>query len=261
MVVSYHADIVRQAALEPLYRPFLRWWLRRATAVIVGSHRLVETSPFLDGLHDRIEVVPYGIDSQLIARGAAGGAKAAEIGRQFGAPLILAVGRLVYYKGYENLVAAARGLDASLVFVGTGPLEEALKRQALNDDRIHFAGAVSEEDLPAYLRAADIFALPSTSRAESFGIATLEAQALGVPAVISDVGTGTIEAVDPGLTGLVVAPGDIRGLRDALQRLLADPAERARMGRAAAARVERGWTAAHQAARVLDIYRRVSSTP
>lgn len=261
VVVSYHADIVRQAALEPLYRPFLRWWLRRATAVIVGSHRLVETSPFLDGLHDRIEVVPYGIDSQLIARGAAGGAKAAEIGRQFGAPLILAVGRLVYYKGYENLVAAARGLDASLVFVGTGPLEEALKRQALNDDRIHFAGAVSEEDLPAYLRAADIFALPSTSRAESFGIATLEAQALGVPAVISDVGTGTIEAVDPGLTGLVVAPGDIRGLRDALQRLLADPAERARMGRAAAARVERGWTAAHQAARVLDIYRRVSSTP
>ncbi|MEJ7892735.1 MAG: glycosyltransferase [Solirubrobacteraceae bacterium] len=261
VVVSYHADIVRQAALEPIYRPFLRWWFRRAAAVIVGSHRLVETSPYLDGLDDRIDVVPYGVDTQLIARGRAAGAKAAKIRARFGTPLILTVGRLVSYKGYENLVAAAHELHASLISVGVGPLEGELKDQALGDNRIHFVGAVSDEDLPAYLRAADVFALPSTTRAESFGIATLEAQALGVPAVITDVGTGTIEAVDPGLTGLVVPPGDVQALRDALQRLLSDPAGRARMGRAAAARVERDRTAAHQAARVLEIYRRVVSTP
>ena len=68
-----------------------------------------------------------------------------------------------------------------------------------------------------HLAAADLFVLPSTSRAESFGLATAEAQAMGMPAVVTDVGTGTTEAIAPGETGVAVPPRNPALLHDELR--------------------------------------------
>lgn len=240
IVVSYHADIVRQARLESAYRPLARACLRRAAAVVAGSASLAERSPSLRRYSPTVQVIRHAVDVERLRPGAVSPDRRAALRARYGEPLVIAVGRLVYYKGYEHLIEAVRGLDASLVIVGGGPLEAELRDLAASAPRVHLTGRLPEEELIAHLAAADCFALSSTSRAESFGIATVEAQAMGLPAVVTDVGTGTVEAIEPGASGLVVPPKDPGALRDALRTLLEDPGRRRSMGEVARRRaVER----------------------
>lgn len=260
LVVSYHADIVRQAPLMPLYRPLASACLDRAAAVVVGSRRLLETSPLLAPRSQRARVVPYAVDVERYRPDAVGDAERDILRRRFGTPFVLFVGRLVYYKGLEDLVNAARGLNASVVIVGSGPLEGRLRALSAELPNVHLPGAVSEERLRHHLAAADCFVMPSTSRAESFGVATLEAQAMGVPAVVTDVGTGTVEAIEPGKTGLVVAPGRPAELAAAIRSVIGDRERAASMGRAARERVVAQHSLRDQALRMGEIYAEVAGS-
>ncbi len=254
VVTSYHADIVRQARLLPAYRILAEACLGRASAIVAGSHRLVETSPILSRFANATTVVPYAVDTSRYDPQAVPEAARERIRARFGEPLILSVGRLVYYKGFENLIRAARGLAANLVIVGDGPLALPLQAQAAHLHNVHLVGPVSEAEMPHYLAAADCFVLASTSRAESFGIATLEAQAMGVPAVVTDVGTGTIETIQAGETGVVVDPDDPAGLVRAIDSILGDPSLRRAMGAAARLRVQTLHSASVQAERLKTVY-------
>lgn len=263
MVANYHADIVRQARLLPIYGRLLDRCFASAQAIVVGTERLRDRSALLRAHRERVEVVPYALDLDRFERSDALAQAGAELRQRLGGqPLIVSVGRLVYYKGFDVLIRALRGIDASLVIVGDGPLEGALRTLAQETGvRVTFAGSVSDADLLTYLAAADCFVLASTSRAESFGIATLEAQALGVPAIVTDVGTGTVEAIAPGETGLVVPPGDERALRDAIESLMREHGLRERMGTAAVDRVRTRHGAEAQAEAYMRIYRRVLDEP
>ena len=259
LVVTYHADIVRQAAALPLYGPLIERVLRRADAVLVSTESLRAKSPFLASRRESVRVIPFCVDADRFAPppgGRDGG----------GRPTIIATGRLVYYKGFERLISLAPRLDADLQIVGTGPLEEQLREQAQSHPNVTIVGGVSDAELVHRLQAADLFVLASTSRAESFGIATLEAQATGLPAVVTDVGTGTIEAIADGATGLAVPSDDDEALVGALRALVDDPARRLAMGEASRRRaVERfsvdAMARAHEAlyAELLQRPRRSSS--
>jgi glycosyltransferase involved in cell wall biosynthesis len=137
---------------------------------------------------------------------------------------VLYVGRLSAEKGVLELLEAAAGMK--LVVAGDGPLR----------DRVPGAvGFVSHHELsPLYAHAA-VVACPS--RREGFGVACAEAMAHGRPVVASAVG-GLLDLVVDGETGLLVAPGDAGGLREALRRLLDDAELRRRMGTAARVRAE-----------------------
>jgi rhamnosyl/mannosyltransferase len=255
VVVSYHADIVRQARLLPAYRLLAGACLDRAAAIVAGSHRVVETSPILSPYAATTTVVPYAVDTGRYSPAAVSDSARLALRERYGRrPLVLSIGRLVYYKGFEDLIAAARVVDASFVIVGGGPLEARLR--ALSDElpNVHLVGAVDEEEIPRYLAAADCFVLASTSRAESFGIATLEAQSMGVPAVVTDVGTGTLEAIVPAETGVVASPGDPRSLARAIRHVLDDDGRRRAMGAAGRARVLRDHGAVLQAERIKRLY-------
>jgi len=258
VVLSYHADIVRQAGLLPAYRRLVDACLERAAAVVVSSQRIAESSPLLVGHAHRVTIIPFGIDTEHFDPGRVSEATRTTIRRRYGSPLVVAVGRLVYYKGFENLIAAARRLDASVLIVGDGPWAPRLRALARGMDRVHFVGRVSEPRLVELLAAADSFVLPSTSRAESFGVATLEAQAMALPAVVTDVGTGTVDAIEPGRTGIAIPPGDPASLAEAIESLLADP-ERARaMGEAGRHRVVERHGLAARVGDMRALYERVA---
>lgn len=259
LVVSFHADIVRQAALMPLYRPLVEACLDRAAAIVVGSYRLLESSPLLEDRYTSASVIPYGVDLSKYDPAAVPTAARDRLRSRYGVPLVLAVGRLVYYKGYEQLIAAARTLNAAVVIVGSGPLEARLRAHAADVPNVHFTGSVSEKDLLVWLAAADCFVLPSTSRAESFGVATIEAQAMGLPAVVTDVGTGTIDAITPGKTGLVVPPGDAGALEHGIRSIVGHPRRQEAMGVAARARALRQHSLESHADRLRQIYREVTA--
>jgi glycosyltransferase involved in cell wall biosynthesis len=256
VVCSYHADIVRQARVAPLYRRLLHACLKRASEIIVGSRRLAATSPFLGPYAGRAVVVPYFVDTDQFRASDVSRQERARLRARYDGPIVLTVARLVYYKGIDILIEAARSLPANVVIVGDGPLAGHLQRIARAVPNVHLVGQVSERDLLCYLAAADCFVLPSTSRAESFGISVLEAQAMGVPAVVTDVGTGTVEAIAPGETGLVVPPKDPTALAVAITEILSDPVRSEQMGQLARERTLALHSVKPAATRLREIYGR-----
>lgn len=253
-VISLHADVVRQAVALPVYARLMRRVLDRAAAVVTGTAGLAATSPLLEGHRERVRVVPYGIDLDRLDAAHTSAADRDALRARLGTPLVLAVGRLVYYKGFEALIGAMDDVDASLVIVGDGPRREALEALARDRPRVSLAGPLPDAALALHLAAADLYVLPSTSRAESFGIATVEAQAAGLPAVVADAGAGSAESLVDGVTGLLIPPRDGRALAGAVRSLLGAPDRAAAMGAAARTRARARHAPEAQAAALAAIY-------
>jgi L-malate glycosyltransferase len=227
-------DFPRRGALQ---RHLLRWNLCRADVLCATSEALAaETRRYADPCA-RLHVIPFGVDTERFQPrpGEAGHAgvvlgTARNLQRTYGLDVLL--------EAFTRLPADAAemaGGPITLWVAGHGPEEAALKRQAATlgiSGRAHFFGALPHERMPAFLWGLDLFVNPS--RAESFGVAALEAAASGLPVVASRVG-GLPEVVVDGETGLLVRPDDPAALAGALAGLIRDAERRRSFGRAARA--------------------------
>ena len=236
LLITFHGDITHQRALLPLYRPLVHALFKRADVLHSTSSNVLErhdsvAAPF----KDRFRVVPLGIDAGPLLELDRSRPAASALRERFGDPYLLFVGRLRHYKGLHVLLDAMPRIEAPLVIVGNGPMERSLRAQAARlglDDRVHFAGPVSDEILHDHLAAAGIGLLPSSTPTEAFGLAMVEYMAAGLPVICTELGTGTSFVNQHGETGFVVNPNDPDALAEAVNRLLADRALRERMGRA-----------------------------
>jgi rhamnosyl/mannosyltransferase len=265
-VVSYHSDIVRQKVLGRLYRPFLWQVLRQADLISVATPAYLRSSPFLSAFPEKCRVIPYGIELDEFARTPAVEAAAAELRRRAGiagddqAPLLLFVGKLRHYKGLHVLLEAMHQIDAHLLVIGAGMMEAEWRQKAASErvaEKVTFWGERPDSDKLAAYYAADLFVLPSTNRAEAFGIVLVEAMACGLPLVSTELGTGTSFVNQHGETGLVVPPEDAPALAAAINRLLQDEALRRRMGQAAVARAHAVFSKATMLTRMIALYQEV----
>lgn len=173
---------------------------------------------------------------------------------------LLFVGRLDVVKGVAVLfdaVAAllADGVDAHLTLVGDGPGRADLERRTRElgiSGSVEFAGYRAQDEVQEHLRAADVFVLPSF--AEGVPVSLMEAMAVGLPVVATNVG-GVTELVRHGENGLVVAPGDADLLGRALADLAADPARRREFGAAGRRTVGDRFDSATEARRLVSLFR------
>lgn len=260
LVVTYHSDIVRQAALLPVYGPVVRAILDRARVIMTDSPQYVEHSSFLRPHRAKCAVIPLGIELERFGGNGSVDRAASELRGRYGTPLLLFVGRFRYYKGLDVLLQAMPAVRGRLVLVGGGPEEARLRSQCARlglGDRVFFAGSVGDEALLAHYRAADVFVLPSTHRSEVFGLVMVEAQASGRAVVCTELGTGTSFVNLHGETGLVVPPGDPQALAAALNRLLEDRDMRNRMGEAGRRRAQTHFSAERMVSSVLGVYESV----
>ena len=193
-----------------------------------------------------------GVDELLFRPGL----DSAEIRQQLGfkdRPLIVTVGRLTPRKGQDRLIEALphirkRVRDAALLICGEGPYRarlEAKIRELNLSEHVRMVGRVPLSDLPRYLSAGQIFAMPSRSRragleVEGLGIVYLEASACGIPIIAGNSG-GAPDAVREGITGFVVDGQDQGLLIERIVTLLEDPSLAKRMGTAGRAFVEEKW--------------------
>ena len=242
LVVWFHSEVIRPRwKYRLLYRPFLRRALLRADRIVVSSPNLAEYAAELQDFRHKCIVIPFGIDVERLRRTKQMDEQTAEIAVRFPGPRILFVGRLVPYKGLDVLIAAMKQVDATAIIVGSGPLREALEARAQASgvaDRVRFLGPLPDTEVAAHFHACDVFVLPSVSRAETFGMAQLEAMACGKPVVSTNLPTGVPWVNQHCQTGLVVPPRDAAALADALNTLLSEPEMRITMGLAARKRVE-----------------------
>lgn len=262
VVVTYHSDIVRQQFLAKAFDPILLLFLKRCAAIIATSSKYVETSAVLADYANRCRVIPYGIP--LAQFSACDSSEVARIREHFGPRLIISVGRLIYYKGFEHLVKAMSHVDGHLLIVGEGHLLGSLEAQARANqisNKITFLGGIHNRDIAPFYHAADVFALASVARSEAFGIVQLEAMACGKPVVNTDLDSGVPFVSLNGLTGFTVPPHDPLALAAAINRLLDDSQLRESYGQAARARVEKEFTKEVMLERTLKLYSRVLSSP
>ena len=254
LVVSYHSDTVRQRILGAAFEPLLHAALRRSSAIIASSPENQRTSNVLSRYQDRCHVIPYGIPIEQFERPDA--AAVDGIRKQFGERLILAVGRLVYYKGFEHLIHAMTQVDGKLVIVGDGPLRAKLLALITSlgiENKVVLAGKIPDEIAP-YYHAADVFVLPSIARSEAFGIVQVEAMASGLPVVNTSLESGVPFVSLHEQTGLTVPPADSQALAQAINRLLADPHLRQSLGQAARLRARQEFSAPIMTSRMLALY-------
>ena len=264
-VITYHSDVVRQKLILFFYRPLLMKALAYADRIIATSPYYIESSPFLRSFREKCVVIPLGVEIERFAQADEGEVEA--IRRRYGAPLLLFVGKLRYYKGIPYLLEAMRTLertselDARLVIVGSGPMEDAWRKMAREmglEGRVFFTGQVEDEVLPAFYHACDLFVLPASHRSEAFGTVQVEAMAAGKPVVSTEVGTGTSWVNRHGETGLVVPARDPHALAEAIKTLLEDETLRREMG-ARARQHARQFSLGKMVDRVLRLYEEILS--
>jgi rhamnosyl/mannosyltransferase len=264
-VITWHSDIVRQKNLLRLYRPFLNRLVGSADAIILPTPAHLSASEQLGAVRDRsrFHVVPFGFDFSHFAKSSEG-AEAIRA-RYKDKLLVFALGRHVYYKGFEYLIRALQiAPDAHVVLGGRGPLTSelvALARSLGVEKRIDLAGRIPEERLTDYYQACDVFCMPSVEKAEAFGIVQLEAMAAGKPVVCCELYNGVTYVNRDGETGFVVPPKDPGALAEALQRLYVDPGLRARLGEQARRRALGEFSLERMRDGTLAVYRKVLAQP
>lgn len=263
MVITYHSDIVRQKYLLQIYKPFMRRVLARADLITVSSPNYIQTSPYLQPLAVKCRVIPHGADLSRFEPTPEIIQQAAAIRQRYHQkPLLLFVGLLRYYKGLAYLIEAMQQVDARLLVVGQGPQGDewrALSERLGLTDKVIFLGRVGDQELLALYQACDTFVLPSIHRSESWGAVQIEAMASGKPVICTELGTGTSFVNLDGVTGYVVPPEDSTALATAINRLLADPELRQRLGHNARQRAQQEFSATIMIERLVQFYREALS--
>jgi glycosyltransferase involved in cell wall biosynthesis len=256
LVVTHHADTLGRPLLRKLVGGTMRKVMQRAAAIIVTSHSYIKSSEELADFRDKCQVVPLGID--LEAFGTNNLLESGRIQASYGPVLILAVGRLVPYKGFEFLLRAMTGIDATLLIIGTGPSQGSL--QDLIDTlglqpKVHLLGRVN--DLAPYYKASRMFVMPSISRAEAFGLVQVEAMASGIPVINTQIESGVPEVSLDGITGITVPPRSPEAIARAIRLLLENPGICESYGHAAVLRAREKFSAQRMAATTLAVYESV----
>jgi glycosyltransferase involved in cell wall biosynthesis len=206
-----------------------------------------------------VEDVPKGVDT---ARFTPDGSSVREMLGYGTDPVILTVARLVPIKNVglvlDAFVRISQRLPrVRLVVAGDGPERGKLERYAETRgcaSRVHFAGRVEHEDLPAWYRSADVFAL--TSRFDNSPNVVLEAMAAGVPVIATDVG-GVSRYMKNDRNGALVPANDADAVAHALEAILTNPARRDAIGRQNRLDALSGFSWRASAERLLSVYERV----
>lgn len=256
VVLHWHSDIQKQRILLRLYSPLQKWLIRRADKIVGTSPVYLSESPFLQKVQHKTVCLPIGVDP--MCPDAAGVRKIKD--RYKGKKIIFSLGRLVTYKGYEFLIAATKYLkDNYMILIGgTGALREKLQEE-INSmhlrGKVKLLGHVSDEELPSYYGACDVFCLSSVQKTEAFGIVQIEAMSCGKPVVATKIphsGVSWVNAHEE--SGINVVPGDAYALAKAIESIAENGAAYDRYSEGALNRYKKLFTKEKMIAKCKELY-------
>ena len=250
--------LYRRRATDPLR---LKWMRHRADCFVAISRQVFSDIRLFHVPEQKIVFIPNGIDTDAFRPGNAESAAIVRRQLALGDETVVGfVGRLDEVKRIDTLLRAWHLLGdavggARLLIVGDGPERKRLEDLAGDlgiADRVVFAG--SSQNVERFLNVMDVFVMPS--RAESFGLALIEAMASGLPCLASRVG-GMIDIIQPENNGLFFAAGDVTALAEQLGRLLRDDDLRARLASQARSDAVERYSLNRAADAFVDTYRQL----
>jgi glycosyltransferase involved in cell wall biosynthesis len=216
-----------QEFLKNAVHKWLKDFMQKCQHIIIPSESMKDFLVKEYGLEERYTVVPTGTNLEPYLD-ADGKSLRQEKGWQ-DETILISVGRLAAEKNWETLLQAFAKVysehpDVRLILIGDGPARESLQTLATElgiAERVTFTGSLPFEEVPAYLKAADVFSFASIT--ETQGLVTIEAMAAGLPVVSVD-GSGTRDIVEHGKQGFLVE-NDADALANGLNQLLSDPGQ------------------------------------
>lgn len=272
LVISLHGSDVFVAEKGRAFGAAARWCFNRAAAMTSCSDDLINRAVALGADEARISLIPYGADTKVFR---VSEADTQQVRQRLGLcpddVMLLAVGRMVYKKGFEFLVAAMPHIlqyapNARLVFVGYGDLRDELERQANTaglNSHIVFAGKVPRQEIPAYFGASDVVVVPSVRDAagnvDGLPNVVLEAMAAGKPLIASNI-AGFPDVIHDGENGLLVREKDPAALADAVLALARAPALRKQMGDAGRVQIHSKLSWENVARHFIEVYESARGT-
>jgi glycosyltransferase involved in cell wall biosynthesis len=204
--------------------------VRLADRIVATTKNYARTSIVLNHVLENMTIIPCGVDKSRFSPNH-GDKRGKKIAERTNNHKILYVGKLIHYKGVDVLIKAFKivlaksSQNCSLLIAGSGGERDELINLVKDldlCDHVTFSGGLPDDLLPQCYRSSNLFVLPSlASRREAFGIVLLEAMASGLPVITSDI-PGPDEVVRNGETGLLVPPGNVEKLAEAIITLLDD---------------------------------------
>ncbi len=247
----YHTDfpqyvriLTEDSFLESMAWGYMHWFYGQLDTVFVNSEEYRQSWIKRGFDPAKLKIFPRGLDTELVHPARRDAAFFEKFGACNGEVRLLYVGRISREKDLDLLAAAYRrlrdeGLPVQLFVVGHGPYSETFAKSL---PEAFFTGYLTGSELATAYASADIFVFPSTT--DTFGNVILEAQACGVPVVVSDSG-GPKELVEDKANGLITKSRDLEDLTSAIRALVTNPALRERMGKSARDSViDRSWPSA-----------------
>lgn len=259
VILHWHSDIQKQKYALKLYSPIQSWLIRRANLIVGTTPVYIASSPYLASVQDKCTYLPIGIEGiEWNQR------RVDEIRKRYsGKKIIFSLGRLVGYKGFKYLIDAANYLsdDYVLLIGGSGKLFGELSEQIVANhlqNRVSLLGRVSDEDLPNYYAACDLFCLSSIQKTEAFAIVQVEAMSCHKPIVATNIpGSGVSWVNAHGVSGENVPIADSKTLAQALGKILMDKECYARYSSGAYERFQQNFKIDKMIDKCLDIYEKV----
>lgn len=264
LVVSIPGSDALVAAQNPLFRRMARFAFAQAGLITANSKELRDVAVGRLGADPtRFDLIIYGVDPDKFRPDPTGtDALRARLGIPPDAFVALAVGRMVYKKGFDVLLRALARLPEDTppihaVFIGDGDLWEdwqALARD-LSLSRVHWVGRVPNHEMGVWYNMADALVMPSVTQPEDgLNVCVLDAMACGKPIVASDC-AGNDLVVEDGMNGFIFPEGDADALARALLRLAGDRDLARRMGAVSRDFIETRYGWPHLARRYREHFR------
>ena len=235
-----------------LFRPLERALLKKARWIVVSSPNYLRYSEALKAFKKKCRVIPLGISDRF-------GQVPSEFISHSGPLRVLALGRLTHYKGFDLLIeAVAQTSNVSLRIVGEGAQRKHLVQYAAQlgvQGRVSFLGSLSDDERDKELLESDCLCLPSTDRAESFGLVLLEAMSAGKACIASNVvGSGMSWLIEDGHNGLIFQNNSVNALSLALNTLQQNRGLLDRFGKNGRTKYEQSFTVTQTTKAVLSLY-------
>ena len=221
IIGHWHSDIIEQKYIKKIYNPIQNMLLKRLDKIIVTSKEYGINSEDLKKYQEKLVVVPNIVNEKVLNDFDETEIK--KIREKYkNKRIIFFIGVHRKYKGLKYLVEASKYLsdDYKIIIAGNGPLTNELKELSKEDKKIEFIGRISDKEKVNYYYASDIFAFPSITKNEAFGVALAEALYCGLPAVTFTIkGSGVNWVNFDGVTGIEVKNISVESLAQGIKKI------------------------------------------